>query len=457
MSLPNAITTTPQHTPFHLVRWVGSVAAVLIALMALSMAWLMSSFLTEHMFRREAEVSRDFVQNILSSDGSVSLLDNPQDAVARQRFANSIEHLSNMRDVLRANVYGRSGLMVWSSDDSLIGRSFSDNDELEEAMKGELVVHAGRIDDAERAKPEHEGLSRSVLFFVETYIPVRAANGAVVGAVELYKAPLALTEAIHESRVRVALLAGVSGVLLFLGLFGLIRRADRTMRAQHAQLMDAQTSLALGELAASVAHNIRNPLASIRSAAELCLDDPAGLGPEHAREILQDVDRVSARITELLRLSAPGSQTSEPVAIDVLLRGLAVELAPAFERRGHRLVLQAVPDVVVRGDAGLLGQVLRSLIVNAREAMSDGSAGQCLVRVAREGKGWVRIDIEDNGPGMSPEVAQQVFRPFFTTKPQGLGLGLPLARRIVERMGGRLSLLSSGPAGTQVRIELPES
>jgi signal transduction histidine kinase len=360
-----------------------------------------------------------------------------------------------MRDVLRANVYGRGGLMVWSSDASLIGRSFSDNDELEEAMAGELVVHAGRIDDAERAKPEHEGLSHSVLFFVETYIPVRTADGTVVGAVELYKAPLALTEAIHQGRVRVALVAIAGGLVLFLGLFGLIRRADRIMRAQHAQLIEAQTALALGELAASVAHNIRNPLASIRSAAELCLDDPAGLGAEQAREILQDVDRVSARITELLRLSAPGPQASEPVPLGPLLQGLAAEQGAAFERRGHRLLLQPAADLVVRGDAGLLGQVLRSLLANAREALPDGTPGWCLVRVGRSGKSSVRIEIEDSGPGMAPEVLEQVFRPFFTTKPQGLGLGLPLARRIVERMGGRLLVQAASQGGTTVRIELP--
>lgn len=213
--------------PFNLLRWFAWLSPVVIAITALANGWQISSFLNNHLFQREAAVSRDFVQNILLSDGSLEYLAQPGDVALAKRFVNTTEHLSNLRDVLRANVFSRDGTVIWSSDRDLIGRRFSDNDELEEAMRGELVVNAGRITADNRQKPEHVGLNPQVEFFVETYIPiVRPGTSQVVGAVELYKAPLALTQAIEEGRLMVAAAALASGLVLYLSLFWLIRRAD---------------------------------------------------------------------------------------------------------------------------------------------------------------------------------------------------------------------------------------
>jgi signal transduction histidine kinase len=99
--------------------------------------------------------------------------------------------------------------------------------------------------------------------------------------------------------------------------------------------------------------------------------------------------------------------------------------------------------------------VFHSLLSNAAEAMEAG--GECLIRLALLGERKVRVDIVDAGCGVSPEAAEQVFRPFFTTKPKGLGLGLPLARRIVERFDGSLKLDSQPGVGTTVSIVFPKA
>ncbi|MBP7446311.1 MAG: two-component sensor histidine kinase, partial [Zoogloea sp.] len=227
--------------PFNLLRWFAWLSPVVIIAIAVANGWLISSFLNSHLFQREASISRDFVQNILVADGSLEFLARPDDPVLRERFANTVQHLGQMRDVLRANVFGANRTILWSTDPSLIGRRFEDNDELDEAMGGRLVVHAGQIVEGQEEKPEHVGLDPSVRFFVESYIPVmRPGSGAVVGAVELYKAPLALTEAIQEGRVQVWLTALGSALLLYGTLFGLIRRADRTIKRQHARLLNAE-------------------------------------------------------------------------------------------------------------------------------------------------------------------------------------------------------------------------
>ncbi len=444
-------------SPFRLRRWFAGLSAVVIGLIAVANAWVVSSFLTRQLFQREAAISREFVQNVLVSDGSLEYLSRPDDPLLRQRFSGSMAHLGNLREVLRANVYSRDRHVLWSSDAKLIGQRFTDNEELDEAMRGELVVHAGHIAPDERKKAEHQGLSPSVAFFVETYIPVVDASGqTVLGVVELYKAPLALTDAIRDGQRQVALAALAGALALFLTLHGLIRKADRTIHQQQQQLLEARTMAATGELAAAVAHNIRNPLASIRSSAELALEAPDEFGGESARDIVREVDRISARITELLRLSTPASGERQRVDLAALLQRCVADHRDTFARRGQTLVLQpALPALHAWADGPLLEQVLHSVLDNASEAMPAQRG--CRVQLSAPSAKWARVEVIDEGPGLAPEVAEQAFEPFFTTKPRGLGLGLTLARRIVQRWGGSFDLQGHDGPGTTVRIELPRA
>ncbi|MDO9312940.1 MAG: HAMP domain-containing sensor histidine kinase [Burkholderiaceae bacterium] len=448
--------TPTQPAPFQLLRWFAGLSAVVIVLIAVANAWVVTRFLTNHLFKREGEISRDFVQNILVSDGTIDYLRHSENPQVREHFKNTVTHLANMRDMLRANVYGTDRTVLWSSDPTLVGRRFTDNEDLDHAMAGKLKVESGRISHEALSKKEHIGLSPSVQFFVETYIPVfDPSNNQVVGVVELYKAPLALTEAIEEGERQVAIAALGGAIALYVSLFWLIRRADRTMRAQHAKLLEAGTVAALGELASSVSHNIRNPLASIRSSAELSLESPEEHGAECARDIIREVDRISARITELLRLSNQGLPASRPIDVVSLLRGCVADHKNTFQRSRKVLSLEShTAQAVVQADTHLLKQVFDSLLSNAAEAMPPGE--RCNVSVRDTNNQSVRIEVQDGGAGMSPEVLAQIFRPFFTTKPQGLGLGLPLAKRIVEGLGGSLKIDSRPGEGTSVCIDLPK-
>ncbi len=459
-------------TPFHLLRWFAGLGALVVALIGLANGWLMSSFLTTQLLQREAVISREFVQNVLSADGSLGYLADPQSDALRQRFLGSIEHLLRLKGVLRANVYGRDRSVLWSTDGALIGKRFSDNDDLERALAGELVVEGGPLSERQHhehgTKGEHQGLSPDIAFFIETYIPVHAVEGGpVVGAVEIYKAPQALTQAIRQGRQQVALAALVGALLLYASLFWLVARADRTLRRQQAQLREAETSAATAELAASVAHNIRNPLASIRSSAELTLDAPGEHAAENANDILLQVDRIATRIDELLRLGQTGPTEQRSVDLARLLQDCVQEHRPGFARRQQQLhfdnALAAAPGTpaaaagapapTARTDAQLLRQALHSLLANASEAMAEGQT--CWLRLQAAGPGHLRVQVQDDGPGLPAAQLAQAMRPFFTTKPQGLGLGLSLVQRIVDRLGGRLQLQSQPGQGTTVSIELP--
>lgn len=440
---------------FNLLRWFAWLSPIAIGLIALINAWLISSFLNDHLFQREASVTRDFVQNILLSDGSLDYLSQPENLQLKPRFANSIEHLTNMRDVLRANVYGADRRVIWSTDPKLQGRLFSANDELDDALQGNLVVHAGAIGRS-KEKSEHVGLDPSIKYFVESYIPVsRPDNGQVIAVVEIYKAPLALTEAIQEGRLQVAIAAIISALTLYLCLYWIIRRADRIIKQQRVQLLEAETMAVVGELTSSVAHNIRNPLSSIRSAAELIVAYPQENGGEQAADIIREADRISHRITELLRFSGNGAHHLETVDLVQLLIECSADHRQSFGGQDQNLRLETPGHSAhVLADRALLLQVFQSLLSNASEAMNGG--GECVITVLDADSRHWQVSIADKGCGISAETAEKAFRPFYTTKPKGLGLGLPLARRIVERFGGSLTLTSEPGAGTTVRINLPK-
>lgn len=114
----------------------------------------------------------------------------------------------------------------------------------------------------------------------------------------------------------------------------------------------------------------------------------------------------------------------------------------------------ALPEARCTADAQLLGQVLTRVLANASEAMRAGQ--RCHVGVTETPDQMIRIEVSDTGSGIAPEHVRNVFSPFFTTKLPGLGLGLPLAKVIVERFGGRMHLHSQPGVGTTVRIDLPE-
>jgi two-component system sensor histidine kinase HydH len=440
---------------FKLLRWFSIASLVLVAAFAAGNAMLISSFLSKHLLEREAQVTRDFTQNVLQADESMDFLLDPSNATLAERFRGSIAHFTAMPDVLRMNVYSTNGTVLWSTDKSIVGRRFSHNHELDEALRGDLVVESGRITAEVRRKPEHVGLPADSEFFIETYVPVkRLKDGSTVGVVEIYKAPVALTAAIRAGHRQVWAAAGIGALILYVTLFWIVHRADRTIHRQQERLVDAETMAAAGELTSSMAHNIRNPLASIRSSAELWIDlEGEGRG-EQARDIIRGVDRIEAWIRELLRFTRAEPQTSGAVDIGSIVVSEFEERARDFQQRGIAGTASVLTGQSrVLGDAVVYAQVLHSVISNAIDATPAG--GRVTGTVERASQDRIRISIADTGQGIPTDLIDTVFKPFFTTKKEGLGLGLALAKRTVERIGGNIRIQSAVGTGTTVVLELP--
>ena len=446
---------TANPVRFNLSRWFALVALVSITVIAVTMGALLNRFITQRLLWQEAVLTKEFVYSLVGVEKSLqAYLAEPSrglDAETEAAFA----HIAAMPDMLRANVYDPGRRMIWSSDRSLIGRSFGPNAELDAALAGNVVTHSADPAGSEPSKAEHQDLKHPQAVFVEIYVPVLDAGGQrVLAVIEFYKNPKALVTALTELRLYIALGAGVSGVLLFVALFGLVRRADLTIRSQQRHLVDNETLAVIGEMSTAVAHGIRNPLASIRSSAELIKGGDLAQAHDAAADIIGQSDRLEAWVRELLAYTRPLDEAGAPVPLQPLVARCMGEFEREMQRRRIRSHTALAADLpAVRGDALLLGQVLSSLFANAIEALD--SEGEITVR-----GDWVRgqtqltLSVEDSGPGMTSAQLMRAGKPFHTTKPRGLGVGLALARRVIERFGGRLEIDSGPGRGTTVRLHM---
>ncbi|MEO5658674.1 MAG: ATP-binding protein, partial [Polaromonas sp.] len=367
----------------------------------------------------------------------------------------AFDHIGKMPEVVRANVYNRNRKVIWSSDEQLIGRNYGANEDLDEALSGTVVVEKKTDSERIHGKAEYEMLRPANDLFIEMYVPVvDVETGKVIAAIEFYKNPRALVAVLSQLRAYIMIGAVVFGLLLFVALFWLVRRADLTIQSQERQLVENETLTALGEMSSVVAHGIRNPLASIRSSAELILESPGHSAADAARDIVTQSDRLGSWVRELLAYTRPSDGTPNSVALEPLVRTCLQEFARDCEHR-HIGARAHLPDDLpaVQGDSLALGQVLRSLLANALDAVPEG--GRIVIRAALDAaRRSVTLTVEDNGQGMTPAQRERVGKPFFTTKAHGMGMGLALARRVIERTGGSFRIDSEPGHGTLVSITL---
>ncbi len=228
------------------------------------------------------------------------------------------------------------------------------------------------------------------------------------------------------------------------------RKRERTLAA-------SERALSLGQIAASVAHEINNPLMFIAAGVELLAD--AALPPQ-SRPVLQDVrvgaERIRSIVQDLSVLSSPRESFENAVDLNQVLTLAARMTARELDTRGQ-LALDLGQLPAIEGNTAKLGQVFVNLIVNAARSLSDGTsaAKRVTVRTYAQG-GFVVAEVEDTGGGIPPEILPHIFEPFFTTRPpgSGTGLGLAICRSIVTAHGGHIEVTSS-PSGSRFTVFFP--
>ncbi|RMF89339.1 MAG: PAS domain S-box protein [Nitrospinota bacterium] len=229
------------------------------------------------------------------------------------------------------------------------------------------------------------------------------------------------------------------------------------------QVVQAEKLAAVGQLTASLAHEIGTPLNIIQTRAEYMLKKlpPEAFPRAQLEKILQQIDRIVRIVRRLLDFTRQKAPSFQPVHLSVLLENLGELLAAQLRRQRITLVLpprETLP--VIEGDGDQLQQVLFNLVLNAIQAMPHGGTVTVTVRTEQEGKREkVILSVQDTGPGIPPEHLPHIFEPFFTTKPAGTGtgLGLAISRQIVQAHGGTLTVTSTVGKGTTFTLTLPRS
>jgi signal transduction histidine kinase len=212
----------------------------------------------------------------------------------------------------------------------------------------------------------------------------------------------------------------------------------------------------LGELAAGLAHEIKNPLAGIQGALELLRDDARAEEDKFRlfEEMLAELRRVNAILQRLLESGRPAPLRVVETDPASLIRDTVDLLAPGLRRKGVRLSVETATELPrLRSDPAKVRQVLVNLVQNAAEAARDG---EVVVRASwLRAVGEVVFEVADNGPGIAPHDLERIFQPFFTTKFTGTGLGLAISKSLVEQHGGRIEVDSEPGRGTRMLVFLP--
>ncbi len=229
--------------------------------------------------------------------------------------------------------------------------------------------------------------------------------------------------------------------------------------ALESEARRAETVASLGTVAAGIAHDLNNPLQTIRSRAELLLESLDSLTMAEMRDDLEAIHRQAQRagriVEEFLALSRRREKSQEPVNLNQLIERVSMLIGDQLRKVGITLRTDPgtdLPDVI--GDGTALERVLVNLVTNARDALPKGGVIKLTSGRPYEPQ-WVYLSVMDTGAGIAPETLSKVFDLLYTTKAEGTGLGLWLSRRIVQEHGGKLEVQSELGHGTTFTIKLP--
>jgi len=245
-----------------------------------------------------------------------------------------------------------------------------------------------------------------------------------------------------------------------------LQRREQSQEISRQQLLHQEKMAAIGSMAATLAHEIGNPINSISGMAQHTIDAfRCGRHPdsrtllENAELTVQQSERIGAIVRQLADLSAPRRQEPELLNLNEVIKSTCGFLRYDKRFRGTELVTDLDRSLpAVRGVADHLTQVLMNLLINSADALEGKSQDKPTIRVATgQAQGEITLSVQDNGHGMDPSVLALAFRQRFTTKPagKGRGIGLYLCKKLVEDSGGRIELQSAPGAGTIARVRLP--
>lgn len=451
-------------------RMFAAMSLLMIIAMVVGTGLVQAPFFRQSIIDREAAIVGDMVNALASEHGlSAADMESYGQAQSKGRLDQSFDLLRRLPGTERIRVYNRNNVIVWSDDKSrLVGsRRTANLERLTRAMNGEVQAVFNRLkSDVNSEQPAATAKS------IECYVPIflrQPGNPApsVIGVLALYRDPQDLNRTIRDGLVLLWTVTGAAGLVLYFALykaFNLVYRRQKNAESkfsklsmEHDRIVQIEKMSAMGELVGEIAHQLNNPLVGVINLTQLA-ERQVG-NPERVSELLAEVRKAGTEcrdiVQRILRINQSSRSAMQATDIGELVQdtiafchhSIALKHSVAYPAPTQKHMLSVDP-VLIR-------QALFNLIHNAILAAPDKQVHVAVDSAERDGVNGLLLSVSDSGPGFSTDTAARLFKPFFTTRSNGTGLGLSVAQHIAMKHGGVVFAENLAAGGAKFSIWLP--
>jgi signal transduction histidine kinase len=451
------------------------VSLCLIVLMVLAVGFAQTVFYRDAMLQRQGNDIRDVAEALAAQNISPEDMENYRDPEVQDRFERSFSVLRNLSELASIRVYNMHHDIVWSENPSVIGGHLHAEHEIETARTGKNVI---LFYSPEGDFRHHEDLPEMPLveFHVPLYLrPTPLAKPHVGGMVAVFRSTETLNQTLAKGTNLIWLVTGLGGILLYAALALLFRSVYRRQRQaemlfselvtkQHEQqrMVQMEKLSTIGMMIGGIAHQINNPLVGVVNTAQLAEREVGD--PDLTRESLADIRKAGEHCRAFLQRLLKFTQISGMERKPTELKELIDETISLFHQSAEtrpRMVIE-LPDepLTLDVDPVLIRHALFNLLSNAVQANAvDGTITVRLfpeTRAENSAAGWC-LTVADQGPGLSEDIREKIFTPFFSTRPEGTGLGLSVVQHVAILHDGQITAANNSGGGAVFSLWLPES
>ncbi|MGE4558967.1 MAG: nitrogen regulation protein NR(II) [Desulfobulbus sp.] len=461
--------------PFELVKYFSFTSLLLILIASFILSWVIAGNAKNVLLQRSEAYSRLFADNLnrqvflqfvlptVVRYGRIALSEQEQ----YERLDRIVANITRGMRIDSVTIYEpKQNVIAYSTMAELMGKQDMGGLEYQKAAKGEsnsVLISGGSLFSFLPGAAD-------VFCTLKTYVPFRQENklgertGEIMGVIEVVQDLSEDLEAIIRLQARVIILSLTIMAVLFVILSMIVVRANRIIAQRAAerlrleeQLNEAQRLASLGKMVAAVSHEIKNPLGIVRSTAEILGNRISKVAPGNERLaniIVEETSRLDGIVREFLDFARPRDVEKKAGSLNTVVERLLCFMEPELQQKAvqvEQALDRDLPEVYF--DSEQIYQVLLNIAFNAIQAMPEG--GALLIETGTADPEQVFVGLTDTGIGIAPEKLEQIFTPFYTDKNRGTGLGLTIAKNIIEKHGGHVEVSSHPGEGSTFRIFLP--
>ena len=457
--------------PFRLVKYFAFAGLIVIFLVTIILTVLNTHWVKSMQRKKSEDYARLLIENlnhqvflqfvipVVMMSGKIQLSKREQ----FERMDSVVRSTMHSFKVETVNIYSMDNQISYSFDPAMIGRQNYGGTGYMQARDGKWnskLVQRGNFLQILLGSPKEVRLI--------TFAPLRQESkvgqisGRVLGVVEIVQDLSEDYKTIFRIQILVIITCTVLMGALFVVLVYVVKRGESIIQKRAMERLRLKERLAraeklssLGEMAAGISHEIRNPLGIIRSSAELLKKKVAKVDPTNTIPdiIIEESSRLNGIITNFINYAKPRSPNFAPCQVEEIIEKNITFLEPQINEQGYVIeknYQNSLPKIMA--DSTMLYQSFLNILINAMQSMPDG--GRVFVDISSNDH-LLTVHFDDEGKGIPPENLDKIWDPFFTTKDMGTGLGLGIVKNIIESHGGSVQIVNRAVRGARVTIELP--